>query len=184
MYLDRNRKDSKLSLIDNDKEVLSMSYFFDEFIWFINSIGPIEITREVDETLYNNLCNLFENQYEFYISDNLTSKKDNKIIWFSDQMVDLDNLEDTDRVTRLVIERKEDKIVINVINPFFNRMGIVKQSYTIAFSPGGNGYMTRNVNTGKTFQDDIVCLFMNTMDGISIGEEQYTLKQRRHYEDS
>ena len=57
MYLERDRKNSQLSLVDKDEVVLSMSWFFDEFVWMINGIGPIEITREVDETLFNNLCN-------------------------------------------------------------------------------------------------------------------------------
>lgn len=170
MYLDRDRKNSKLSLVDNDNEVLSMSYFFDEFIWIVNGSNPIEITHEVDEILYNNLSNLFNNEYEFNISNKLCNKSDSKIVWLSDQAVDLSDEAETDRVTRLVIEKKDNKIIIYVINPFLNKMGIVRRSYTVAFSPSGNGYMTKNVKTGLSFQDDIVNLFACTMDGVNVSE--------------
>lgn len=170
MYLERDRNNSQLSLIDNDGIVLSMSWFFDEFVWMINGNEPIEITREVDETLFNNLCNLLNNKYEFYISNELSNQSRNKIVWLSDQAVDLEDKFATDTINRLVIERVEDKIIITVLNPFCNKNGIIRRSYTVAFSPSGNGYCTKNVNSGMSFQDDMVMLFAHTMDGVNVSD--------------
>lgn len=172
MYLDRDRVDSKLSLVDKDGTVLSMSWFFDEFTWIIESMEPIVITREVDEILFNNLCNLLNNEYKFYISNELSNQSNNRIQWFSDQAVNLEDEFSTDTINRLVIERIEDKIVISVFNPFLNKNGIIRKSYVVAFSPGGNGYQTRNVKTCLSFQDDIVRLFSYTMDGIDMNGDK------------
>ena len=168
MYLERDRKNSQLSLIDKDEVLLSMSWFFDEFIWMINGINPIEITRDVDEILFNNLCNLLSNEYEFYTSNKLSNQRENRIEWLSDQAVDLEDDFATDAINRLIIEKVEDKIIITVLNPFCNKNGIIRRSYTVAFSPSGNGYMTKNVKSGMSFQDDIVSLFAHTMDGVNV----------------
>ena len=179
MYLERDRKNSQLSLIDKDEVVLSMRWFFDEFIWMINGPGIVEITRDVDEILFNNLCNLLNNEYKFYINNKLSNQSGNRIQWFSDQAVDLEDELSTDRINRLTIERIEDRIIIAVFNPFFNKNGIVRRSYTVAFSPSGNGYLTKNVKSGMSFQDDIVSLFAHTMDGVNVSdvkEPQIVLK--------
>ena len=170
MYLDRDRENNKMTIIEKDKEVLSMSYIFDEFVWKVNPMAPVIITKQVDEVFYNNLINLFDNEYLFNMDEKLSNKSKNKIKWLSDQNVDLDNVAEIDKITRLVIEKKEDKVYIYVINPFYNGMGIVKDFYTVAFSPLGNGYCTKNKETGMSFQDDMAMLFSYTMDGIDMTE--------------
>ena len=52
MKVIKNKKDKILSFIENDKSVMELSWFYDEFIWTINGGNPVVITRDTDETFY------------------------------------------------------------------------------------------------------------------------------------
>lgn len=168
MKVIRDKKRGRLSFMKEDSPIMELSWFFDEFIWMINSGEPIIITEDIDKVFYDNLCQLMSNNYKFYIDNKLSFKKDNKLQWLSDQCVDLDDELETDRINRLVIERIDNSFIISVDNPFLNRLGIRRDSFTISFSPAGNGYMVKNVDTDTNLQDDVVMLFFNSM---NIGED-------------
>ena len=157
-----------LSFIQDDNTVMELSWFFDEFVWMVKSNEPIIITKETDEVFYGNLCNLMNNNYKFYIDSKFSFKDENKLQWLSDQYVNLEDEEETDKVNRLIIEKVDNSFIIYVNNPFLSRCGIKKKNYIICFSPLGNGYMVKNVDTGANLQDDIVALFSNT---INIGDD-------------
>lgn len=160
MKLERNEENNKLELIDNDGEkLLELGFFADEFIFhFFNKI-PITISESDDMFLYYNLKNIMDNDYDF--QNELSSKKDNELIWFSDQHCNLDDKGETDRVNRLIIRNNDNKLVISFYNPYFEENNIKRSSAVVAFSPGGNGQTSRNVATGATFQDDVVMMFHN-----------------------
>lgn len=132
-----------------------MSFFFDEFIWCFYTTDPIVITSDVDEDFFNELETVMTGRY-YFGNNGLSLLENNRLIWLSDQYCDLGDEESTDRVSRLVIEKCADSYKMYTHNPFFSRMNISKSSIFIAFSPAGNGYCTKNMITGSTFQDDIV----------------------------
>ena len=157
-----------LSFLKNDNPVMELSWFFDEFVWMVKSNEPIIITKETDEVFYENLCDLMNNNYKFYLDNKLSFKEENKLQWLSDQYVNLEDEEEIDKVNRLIIEKVDNSFIIYVNNPFLSRCGIKKRNYIICFSPLGNGYVVKNVDTGANLQDDIVTLFSNT---INIGDD-------------
>ena len=160
MNLIRN-ENSRLELIDNNEEkLLELGFYADEFIFNFFTKTPITISEADDMFLYYNLKNIMDNDYDF--QNKLSSKKDNELIWFSDQYCNLDDKEETDRVNRLIIRNYDNKLVISFYNPYFEKNDIKRSSEIVAFSPGGNGQFSRNVATGMTFQDDVVIAFHNT----------------------
>lgn len=170
MRLIRNKNNNELVLIDDNGDVLlKISWMADEFVWVLND-SKILITRDVDENFYNNLTCLMNNNYEFFISDGLCYKGKDMIQWLSDQYVDLENEEETITINRLIIEKQDNAFVISAYNPFCSQNGIDRSRYVIGFSPAGNGYKTRNVSTGTTFQDDMVLLYSCTMNKVSMAE--------------
>ena len=168
MEIIRDKKRGCLSFIKNDNPVMELSWFFDEFVWMVKSNEPIIITKETDEVFYKNLCDLMNNNYKFYLDSKFSFKEENKLQWLSDQYVNLEDMSETDKVNRLIIEKIEDSFLIYIHNPFLSRCGIKKKNYIICFSPLGNGHMVKNVDTGANLQDDIVDLFSKT---INIGDD-------------
>ncbi len=160
MNLIRNKETKKLELIDSEGEkLLELGFFSDEFIFHFFTKMPIAISESDDMFLYYNLKNIIDNDYDF--QNELSSKKDNELIWFSDQHCNLDDKEETDRVNRLVIRNYDNKLVISFYNPYFEKNDIKRSSEVVAFSSGGNGQTSRNDATGATLQDDVVIAFHN-----------------------
>ena len=168
MKVIRDKEQGRLSFVDEESPIMELTWFFDEFIWIINTNQKIVVTKEVDEVFYNNLNEFMNNHYKFYIDNKLSYKENNKLQWLSDQCVDIEDEDETNRINRLIIERVVDSFVIHVENPYLERMGVSKRSYTIAFSPGGNGYMVINQSTHSNLQDDVVNLYSKS---INIGED-------------
>ncbi len=154
MKLVRNKVKKEIRLLDGDTELFSMGFFFDEFIWSFNVNSAIMITRDVDEVFYNNLDSIMNGKYLFRNND-LSSLDNDRLVWFSDQMCDFEDIDATNKVSRLVIERVEDSFKLYMTNPFLDEFGINRKRM-VAFSPMGNGYYTHNMETGSTFQDDII----------------------------
>ena len=48
MKVIKNKKDKILSFLENDKSVMELSWFYDEFIWTINGVNPVVVTRDND----------------------------------------------------------------------------------------------------------------------------------------
>lgn len=160
MNLVRKQDEYKLELYDEDIKLVEVKFIADELVWIVYTNEPIIINKEVDLFLYDNLEKLMSNHYLFF--SNLSSKSESEIIWFSDGYCDLSNEEETDTINRLVIKKDEDNYIIRVTNPYFIKSNITRVYNVVSFSPLGNGIWSQNIDTGMTFQDDMVTLYQNT----------------------
>lgn len=61
------------------------------------------------------------------------------------------------------MRRKDNKIYLSAINPFCDKNNINKEIKVVSFSPAGNGFLTKNLETRLTFQDDIINAFQMTL---------------------
>ncbi|MBO5375656.1 MAG: hypothetical protein J6A52_02265 [Bacilli bacterium] len=162
MEVKRNIADRKLYIIENGEVVLETDHIGGEFVVCIRTHNPIRITREIDDNFFSSLKELISNDYLFD-GYGLSYKQEQKIVWFSDQYCDIENEKDRKRINRLILEDKGDEVQISFENPLMNELGRKKKNNFISFSPGGNGAFSKNINSGLTFQDDIVILFENTL---------------------
>lgn len=149
-------------LNENDELVLEQQFHADEFIWVVRSKEPIILHRENNETFYDELSEIMNNDYTFQ-SGVPSLKTQNKLVWFSDQYCDLEDEESVRRINRLVIEKIDDTFRISVSNPFLEELNIKKSVYIIAFSPLYNGYFTRNTKTNLTLQDDMAVIYQKLL---------------------
>lgn len=149
-------------LNENDELVLEQQFHADEFIWVVRSKEPIILQREGNETFFDELNEIMNNDYIFQ-KGVPSQKNENKLIWFSDQYCDLEDEDSVKRINRLVIEKLEDTFRISVHNPFLEEMNIKKSIYIIAFSPLYNGYFTRNTKTNLTLQDDMAVIYQKLL---------------------
>lgn len=149
-------------LNENDELVLEQQFHADEFIWVVRSKEPIILHRENNETFYDELSEIMNNDYTFQ-SGVPSLKTQNKLVWFSDQYCDLEDEDSVKRINRLVIEKNDDTFKISVSNPFLEELNIKKSIYIIAFSPLYNGYFTRNTKTNLTLQDDMATIYQKIL---------------------
>ena len=149
-------------LNENDELVLEQQFHADEFIWVVRSKEPIILHRENNETFYDELSQIMNNDYIFQ-SGVPSLKTQNKLVWFSDQYCDLEDEDSIRRINRLVIERLEDTFTISVSNPFLEELNIKRSTSVIAFSPLFNGYFSRNTKTGLTLQDDMAVIYQKLL---------------------
>lgn len=149
-------------LNENGELVLEQQYHADEFIWVVRSKEPIILQREGNETFFDELNEIMNNDYIFQ-KGVPSQKNENKLIWFSDQYCDLEDEDSVKRINRLVIEKLEETFRISVHNPFLEEMNIKKSIYIIAFSPLYNGYFTRNTKTNLTLQDDMAIIYQKLL---------------------
>ena len=163
MELKRDLDTKKIYLIDNGQKLLETGRVGAEFVIYLYTDNPITITQDLDEYLYSNLNQLLENEYVF-ANNGLSYKKDNMIVWFSDQYCDIEDEYEVSKVNRLILKKTEDGIQISYKNPFFEMYNIKRCHLNmVAFSPAGNGFYSRNINTGLSFQDDIFRAFYKTL---------------------
>lgn len=162
MELKRNFEAQKIYLVEDEKVLLETGYIGAEFFISLSTEKPLVITKELDEYLYANLEQILANEYVFD-SHCLSYKNANKIVWFSDQYCDPEDENQTNMINRLILEKMNGIIKINFENPFLKKYNIKRNGNIIAFSVCGNGFYSKNVNTGLTFQDDIVIAFSNTL---------------------
>ena len=149
-------------LNENDELVLEQQFHADEFIWVVRSKEPIILHRENNETFYDELSEIMNNDYTF--QNGVPSlKTQNKLVWFSDQYCDLEDEDSVKRINRLVIEKIDDTFKISVSNPFLEELNVKKSIYIIAFSPLYNGYFTRNTKTNLTLQDDMATIYQKLL---------------------
>lgn len=149
-------------LNENNELVLEQQFHADEFIWVVRSKEPIILHRENNETFYDELSEIMNNDYTFQ-SGVPSLKMQNKLVWFSDQYCDLEDEDSVKRINRLVIEKIDDTFKISVSNPFLEELNIKKSIYIIAFSPLYNGYFTRNTKTNLTLQDDMATIYQKIL---------------------
>jgi len=167
-------KDRSFSVVKDGEEKIEFHFIADEF-GIIFSDTPVEITNE-DGTLYQNLEWLMKQNYLF--SHPYASKDENHLLWLSDQSVDLEDAEEVKRVSRMLIERKDDSFTCSCLNPFLNEMGVKCRDFVVCFSPCGNGYYTKNKETGRMLQDEVVMVFQNTLQGINMNQKKVYQKRR------
>lgn len=160
MYLIRDLEQYKLELVDDKNiKLLQMKFIADEFVIYVCNL--VTITKDIDEVFYDNLEILMNNNYSF--SNPYSKKTEDKIIWFSDEACDIEDKNEADKINRLIIRKENDCFHISCNNPFFERNRITKEYGVIVFSPAGNGQYSKNLETGTTFQDDMITLYRNTL---------------------
>lgn len=158
MEIIREQATNQVFIVDNSKKQLETGRIGAEFVICVYTNNPIEITKELDKSMYYNLNQLLENNYIFD-NNNLSYQEKNKIVWFSDCYCNIYDKNETDKINRLIIEKIEDKIKISYTNPYMKKKGFKKEQGVIGFSASGNGAYSRNIDTGLTFQDDVVLTF-------------------------
>lgn len=155
--------DKIVELLDeNGNLLLEQQYHADEFLWVIRTKEPIILHRENNETFFDELNEIMNNDYIFQTGIP-SQKTKNKLVWLSDQYCNLEDEDSLRRINRLVIERLEDKFTISVSNPFLEELNIKKSISVIAFSPLFNGYFSRNTKTGLTLQDDMAVIYQKLL---------------------
>lgn len=146
-------------LDENENILLEQKYIADEFIWIIYNKQVI-INKNENETFYDELNKIMNNNYIF--QKNIpSSKTKEKLIWLSDQYCDLEDEESLSKINRLIIQKINDKFIIKIENPYLEKNNLLKNINIISFSPSGNGYYTKNLDTGLTLQDDISLIYQN-----------------------
>ena len=130
MNLVKDIEKRKISLMDGDMQIFSMGFFFDEFVWSFKVNFPVVITRDMDSVFYDNLDLIMSGNYSFK-NNGLSSLRNGKLIWFSDQMCDFEDIDATDRISRLVIEREDTSFKISMINPFMKNMELIEKKWLL-----------------------------------------------------
>lgn len=155
--------DKIVELLDeNGNLLLEQQYQADEFLWVIRTKEPIILHRENNESFFDELNEIMNNDYIFQTGIP-SQKTKNKLVWLSDQYCDLEDEDSLRRINRLVIERLEDTFTISVSNPFLEELNIKRSISVIAFSPLFNGYFSRNTKTGLTLQDDMAVIYQKLL---------------------
>lgn len=178
MKLIRDLENYKIYLVDdNDNKVLELGFFADEFIISLYTNQKIIITEQIDKYFYFNLQQIMNQNY-YFDNTSLSYKKENEIRWFSDQYCDVEDVEQTSRITRLIIKEEKEQFQIYCQNPFFEKEKINIPFQMVSFSSGGNGFYSKNVDTGSTFQNDMVSAFIKTLNKkCDIPKKKYLIKK-------
>lgn len=65
MKLVRDLQNNRVIIYDNDKKVLELAFFHDEFIYTFYTNNVICISKELDRVLYKSLAEIMDNKYYF-----------------------------------------------------------------------------------------------------------------------
>lgn len=141
---------------DNDCEIMYMDHSLDECIWYFYSDNEIIVTPNME--LYCLLDNFMKQEYIFPNDRLLNYKDKNKLIWYSDCYYNPDDEWSLASVSCLNIEKTEDGFKIWCTKKLDEMIDRRDKTYSISFSPSGNGNYNRNLKTGYTLQDDFVTL--------------------------
>ena len=149
---------TKVSFFDDnnsENEIMYIDHSMDECVWYFSSSNEI-IVEENDE-LYNPLCNIMSQQYEFLDNSILKCYKlDNTLVWYSDCYFNPDDKWSVNSVSYLTISLVDNAIKMQCIKPLDEIIDRPNKMHFIAFSPLGNGRYAKNVISGSSLQDDIV----------------------------
>lgn len=77
------------------------------------------------------------------------------------QNFNINDKNECDFVSRLIIKYVNGEFYI-YCNNFFEKLGI-SNNRIVSFSPVGSGFWSKNLQTGKTLQEDIIEMFYNTL---------------------
>ena len=159
--LKRDRINKKISIVDDSDLVDLELYFVPSFFLFVFPTNKlIVINPDDDEIFYHNLEWLMNNSYEF--PHKYSKKSEDELIWLSEQCYNIDDKDKCDVVSRLIIKRINGEFYISYSNPFFEKHAIDREGI-VSFSPAGNGFLSKNIETGLTLQDDMITVFYNTL---------------------
>ena len=161
MELIRDLDNRKVRIIYNGELLLELGFTFDEFTYVFYTNEPILINNELDSDFFKSLNEIFDNDY--YFSHKYSEKKDDTIVWLSDGYANIEDEFDCSLINRLIIKRIDDKIYLSVFNPYFVENNLEKDFNVISFSPAGNGFLSKNLKNGASFQDDIINAFWKTL---------------------
>lgn len=154
-------QNNRVVIYKNDKKVLELAFFYDEFTYTFYTNSIICINKELDRVLYESLVEIMDNRY--YFSHKYSYQKDDLIVWLSDVYCNLEDEFEKETINRLIMRRKDNNIYLSAINPFCENNNINKGIKVVSFSPAGNGFFSKNLETGLTFQDDIINAFQKTL---------------------
>lgn len=159
--LKRDQINKKILIVDDSDSVDLELYFVPSFFLFVFPTNKlIVISQDDDEIFYHNLEWLMNNSYEF--PHKYSKKSEDELIWLSEQCYNIDDKDECDMVSRLIIKRINGEFYISYSNPFFEKYAIDREGI-VSFSPAGNGFLSKNIETGLTLQDDMIKIFYNTL---------------------
>lgn len=140
---------------DNENsEIMYIEHCVDDCIWYFNSENIINVTEDME--LYNLLEKFMNQNYKFNDEVLINFKDKNKLIWYSDCYYNPCDEWSTHSVSCLNIERKDKSFKIWCTKKLDEIIDRPHKTYGISFSPAGNGKFSKNLNTGKTLQDDFI----------------------------
>ena len=144
---------NRVSFYDGDTNFMYIEPMADELVWWFENSDTHTITS--DMKIYPLLVNIMSNEYAFYndIFDN--HKKDNELVWYSDAYCNPDREFEVKSISYMEIKFIDDVFKIRAYKPLDEIYYRSNKFHGIVFSTGGNGRVTKNINTGLTFQDDI-----------------------------
>ena len=163
MKLIRDLENKRIIINDNDLKILELYFIPSYFLFKIYTNNPIIITEELDTTFYNNLVWFMNNSYEFPKNlNNYNKKTKNELIWLSEGTYNLEDKEECNMISRLIIKKINKEFYISYNNPFYKKYNIDREGI-ISFSPAGNGFICKNSKTGIYLQDEVIQIFYNTL---------------------
>lgn len=161
--IELKREEQKLLLFKDDELYLKLGFEADEFVCIINKNEPLIIKEEYNIFFYNKIKELMNNNYIF--ADKFSIKTDDKLVWLSDQHGDLEDEYETDKMSRFVIEKKDNQFILYSYKPIFQKYNIERPLCNI-FSPSRNGRYSFNEKTNRTFQNDFVFLYQSLCENL------------------
>ena len=164
-----NNKNQLLVVSNEGKVELEFSFFADEFCLFFHT-PHVVIKKEENESFYSSFETLLNQSYQF--SHPYSYQDENTLVWLSDVSGDLEDPEEADRISRMILHREGDTLSFTLQRPFLEKIGVPVRDGAVAFSPAGNGCYTKNKETGKTLQNEMIECFWNCLESNKIKEKR------------
>ncbi len=166
-----NLDNDKINIVNNYGLTVSRLYFIPSYlIWeFSSEVSPdkpIVLSQEENDVFYNNIKWLMTQSYSF--PHKYSIKLDDKLIWLSEHCFDMEDEFQRDITPRLIIEKSKHCFVIYFNKPFIEQNNLTNNGAAISFAPAGNGYLTKNLMTQNTLQDDLINVFYHTLNNKKI----------------
>lgn len=176
-----NIDDNKINIVNNYGVTVSKLYFIPSyFIWeFSSEVSPdkpIILSQEENEVFYENIKWLMTQSYSF--PHKYSIKSEDKLIWFSEHCFDIEDEYECDITPRLIIEASNHCFIIYFSKPFIKNNNLPNNGASISFAPAGNGYLTKNLETQHTLQDDLINVFYNTLNNKKIVANKVLKKKK------
>lgn len=153
--------ESRISFYDDiNNEIMYMDKLGGELIWHFND-NNIKVTQNND--LYPLLLKIMKQDYSFFNQDFPYYKDNTKLVWYSDQYYNPDDIFSKSNICSLTIESYDEYFLLKCKRELDEMIGRNVTNYCVAFSPSGHGVNTLNKNNGLSFQDDIVLIIYQSL---------------------